>query len=68
MADQAHTLRSMAMTNCSPSFSAKEGLIIVSIAQMDFLTKHLTAASYFCIVYDATKVKGHFCEFVETLN
>ena len=31
---------------------------------MDFLTKNLTAASYFCIVYDATKVKGHFCEFV----
>ena len=40
----------------------------MSIAQMDFLTKNLTAASYFCIVYDATKVKGHFCEFVETLN
>ena len=65
MADQAHTLHSMAMTNCSSSFSAKEGSIIVSIVQLDFLTKNLTATiSYFCIVYDATKVKGHLCEFV----
>ena len=64
MADQAHTLHSMAVTNCSSSFSAKEGLIIVSIAQLDFLTKNLTATSYFCIVYDATQVKGHLCEFV----
>ena len=36
----------------------------MSIAQLDFLTKNLTATSYFCIVYDATQVKGHLCEFV----